>query len=100
MKFTLLRFLIPLIILLCIDIYSFQAIKTACENQGQNARKWIYIFFWAISAVMLGMVLTGFFTNFFVSHKVIRNYLLGFLFAAYFSKLILIIFLLIDDIGR
>jgi len=100
MKITLLRFLIPLIILLCIDIYSFQAIRTACENLSHSTRRWIYIFFWAVSAVMLSMFLIGLFSDFFVSHKVLRNYLLGFLFATYFSKLILVIFLLFDDIGR
>jgi len=100
MKFSLLRFLIPLIILLCIDLYSFQAIRTATENLSQNTRKWIYIAFWAITVLVLGMILTGVFTDFLTQHKVVRNYILGFLFAVYFSKLIIVIFLLFDDLGR
>jgi uncharacterized protein len=100
MKFTLPRLLLPLIILFCIDLYSFQAVKTITQNMSGSARKVIYIAFWSVTAVMLGMFLIGMFKDFFTWPKVIRTYLTGFLFVVYLSKLVVVLFLLIDDLIR
>jgi uncharacterized protein len=100
MKFTFLRLLLPLIILFCIDIYSFQAVKTVTQNLSANTRKIIYICFWAISGVVLFMFLAGLFKDFFTWPKAIRVYLTGFLIVIYLTKLIIVIFLFVDDIIR
>jgi predicted MPP superfamily phosphohydrolase len=94
------RFLIPLIILLCIDLYSFQAIKTADQNLGKSTRKWIAFAFWSVTAITLGMFVTTMFRDFFTWPKYIRVYLTGVLAVIYLTKLFLVIFLLADDLIR
>jgi len=100
MKFVFSRlFIVPLIVIL-LDIYSFQAVRTVTENLGVNSRKVIYTCFWAITFLVLLLLIAGMFKNFATWPKFIRVYLTGFLMIIYLCKLLIVIFLLVDDLIR
>src|ERR1039458_7600600 len=100
MKFIFPRFFIVAIILFCIDIYSFQAVKMVTRNLGANARRIIHISFWAVTCLVLILFITGMFSNFFTWPKLISTYVTGFLLVIYVCKLIVIPFLFVDDFIR
>ncbi len=99
MKFVFSGFTI-LILILCIDLYSFQAIKTICQNLENGPRKLVYSIFWIITGLAVIMVITSMFRHFITWPKAIRVYLTGFLMIIYVCKLIIVIFLLTDDLIR
>lgn len=93
---------IPIIALFffVIDLYVFQAVRVASASLSPPGRKIIEIVYWSITAVTL----LGFFTYHFVNpdslSRVFRNFILVGIFMNYFSKLFIILFLLIDDLIR
>lgn len=94
------RFLIPLLLIVLIDIYSFQAIKTVTQSLSPAQRKIVYALFWSSTVLALGFVLMVFVTPFENWPKAFRNYAMAFLFIIYISKLIMVPFVLVDDIIR
>jgi uncharacterized protein len=83
-----------------VDLYVFQAVKTAFENSSSEARKIAYGIFWGITT----LTLIAFFSYHFISPDILgrqtRTLILVGIFGVYFSKLFVILFLLIDDIRR
>jgi predicted MPP superfamily phosphohydrolase len=100
MKFPVLRFLIPLLLIFLIDIYSFQAIKTLAQNLSPNQRRLAYGLFWSTSIFAVSVILAMLFTDFSHWSKAFRNYALAFVFVIYVSKLVIVPFVLVDDIIR
>ncbi|MGZ5242996.1 MAG: metallophosphoesterase [Bacteroidia bacterium] len=94
------RFLIPLLLIFLIDIYSFQAIKTLTQTLSPAQRKFVYALFWSSTVMAIGFVLMVFVTPFENWPKAFRNYAMAFLFVIYISKLIIVPFVLVDDIIR
>jgi len=86
-----------LILILCIDLYSFQAIKTIGHNLDNGPRKLLYSIFWFITGLVMIMLITSMFKQFMTWPKAIRVYLTGFMMVVYVCKLIIVIFLLADD---
>ena len=89
--------LIVTLILLVVDFYVFQAIKTSFQHQSENKRKWIMRGYWFV----VGITIAGVFLGIFLSiGRVLRTVLFVWFFIHYFSKLFALPFLLIDDIRR
>lgn len=89
--------LIVTLILLLVDFYVFQAIKTSFQHQSENKRKWIMRGYWFV----VGITIAGVFLGIFLSiGRVLRTVLFVWFFIHYFSKLFALPFLLIDDIRR
>ena len=76
--------------MLLIDLYAFQAVKTV------TTQKWIRISYWCITVLTLGLLFTFRFTN----SKVLFITFICLFIATYFSKIIILLFLFIDDIWR
>lgn len=100
MKFSILRLLIPIAILLAIDIYSFQAVRTLTQHLSPGLRKGIHVFFWSITAITLISLIAAVYFDFFSWPKWVRIYLFAFLVMFYFAKLLFIPFLIVDDLVR
>lgn len=100
MKFNILRLLFPLAILLAIDFYSFQAVRTLVQHLTPNLKKAIYVFFWSITGITVVSLLSAVFIDFFEWPKWLRTYLFAFLVMFYFAKLMFIPFLIVDDLIR
>ncbi len=89
--------LIVTLILLVVDFYVFQAIKTSFQHQSENKRKWIMRGYWFV----VGITIAGVFLGIFLSiGRVLRTVLFVWFFIHYFSKLFALPFLLIDDFRR
>lgn len=88
------------IVLLLIDWYVWQAIKVSVQNTSANTQNITKYFFWGLTSVtMLGMWLYNFTPPEWLG-KNLRTIIMVGVFISYFSKIFVVIFLLIDDIIR
>lgn len=87
-------------ILLLIDWYVFQAVKTATKGINPNIKRIVEVFYWLITVGTLASIYATAFTNVFDWPKSIRTYLFGAILLVIASKLFVIFFLLIEDIVR
>ncbi|WP_161890192.1 metallophosphoesterase [Pontibacter russatus] len=85
--------------LFLVDLYVFQAIKTVTQNLDPTAQRVIYFLFWAVFAVtavtfVLGSATRG------TPPSAYKTYLASTLFIIFASKLVVVLFLLVDDTVR
>ena len=92
--------LIFVAIMLLLDTYVFQAIKTVSQSASPKTRSIIYIIYWSITIlVVIGFLLFAFTGPNFLPKKV-RTYLFATIVGLFLAKTTAIIFFLIDDIRR
>jgi uncharacterized protein len=89
-----------LAVLIGIDFYVFQAIKLVSQNLSLVTKKFVYSSYWIFS--VLGLIgvftyLSGFQQQFSVG---VRTFFAAVVMLNYFSKIFLLLFLLIDDVQR
>ncbi|MDQ3050920.1 MAG: metallophosphoesterase [Bacteroidota bacterium] len=96
----LVRTIFILIVLFVIDLYIFQGIRFLVRNLNPAASRVIYILFWSVTGVSFIIIATGIFIDWHDWPKAIRTYSFAFVFVTYFSKLFLVLFLIIDDAFR
>jgi predicted MPP superfamily phosphohydrolase len=89
-----------IIILLVVDIYVFQAIKSVTLTSAPRVRWMIYGTYWGISILALSLMLSLVFTNYETWHRTLRTYLFAGIMGLFFAKLIASAFFLIDDVRR
>lgn len=87
-------------IILLIDVYVFQAVKTVSANASDKIKIVIYSGYWFITAATLFILLSFPFIQIFQTSKIIRNYVFAILAGLFFAKLLTSVFLLSDDIRR
>lgn len=89
------------VIILAVDYYSFQAVKLMVENWSPSRKRIFYTVYWAFSFTMIGVIL---FSSFYGSPSSLPTWVrVGVItpvFIVFFSKIILVLFLLIDDLRR
>jgi len=89
-----------IVIMLLLDAYFFQALKTVSHSANPRTRAIIYSIFWSISVLaIIGFLLFAFTAPEFLGKK-LRTYLFATLIGLLFAKLIAVVFFLIDDIRR
>lgn len=94
--------LIPVLalILLLIDWYAFQAVKTATQGLSSNTRTIWHNLYWGLAALMImGLFIYHFVDPYLLGRK-IRTMLMVVIFTHYFAKFFILIFLIIDEISR
>lgn len=89
-----------LAIILLLDIYVFQAVKTIGKKLSPLRRKVLFSSFWLTTVVTVFTILVSVFTQPAEWNVFFRVYLPGFIFALYFSKILFLLFLIIDDVRR
>lgn len=94
------RFLPLLIILLAIDLYAFQAFKVITQNWSATTKNILTSIYWAIPLIAFITILIGAYTDLPVRSRSIFTFLRTFVIIAYFSKVLIIGVLLIDDLRR
>ena len=98
-NFTALFIFITIIIL--VDLYSFQALKLFFENASITKKRIIYGGYWVLTAIMVTIMVTSFVIGSPVS---LPNWfkigVMAPVFIIFFSKVLVVIFLLIDDARR
>jgi uncharacterized protein len=94
------RTIIILVILFLIDLYIFSGLRFLTRNYSASSARTIHIIYWSVTVFCLSIIIAG---NIFDWHdwpKALRTYSFAFIFVTYFSKIFLVVFLLIDDIFR
>src|SRR5688572_24106786 len=88
------------LIFLVIDYYVFQAILTISKNWSTYPKNIIRYAFWIPTVLSIGALFWWAFGDLYKYSPNVRNWVLTALFAAYFSKIFAVAFLLVEDITR
>jgi predicted MPP superfamily phosphohydrolase len=92
--------LIFVILMVLVDTYVFQAIKTVSQSGSPRTKSICYIAYWTISVLaIIGFLLFIYTSPEFLSRK-IRTYLFATVVGLFLAKLIAVIFFLVDDVRR
>ncbi len=87
-------------IMLLLDFYVYQALRTVTQNNSDKARLAIYIAYWVISALTLASLLSLPYVMSLQSSVFFRNYVFSILVGLFLAKFIGSVFFLMDDIRR
>ena len=75
---------LPIVLLLLIDSYAYQAFKTATQHE------WVYQLYWGFTAIAYVALVIGILTGFRTWNKKMRSYIGGFFLSVYLAKFIII----------
>jgi predicted MPP superfamily phosphohydrolase len=94
--------IIPIIslVFLLIDWYVWQAVKVSFQGTAQNTQALVKYIFWGLTALTITGLWVYNFVNPDLLGKNLRTIIMVGVFMNYFSKIFVVLFLLIDDIGR
>ena len=87
-------------LMLLLDFYVYQAIKTVSQNSTDKAKWMIQMAYWGISIVTLACLLSLPYIQALQTNKIFRNYVFAIMVGLFLAKLIGSTFFLIDDIRR
>jgi predicted MPP superfamily phosphohydrolase len=97
------RSLIPWIIFtltLIMDYYGFSAVKSAFRGHTDQARVIAFIIYWGLTAFVVFYFILGLIYNFRENSTPVTRFMTGIFMGIFVSKLILVLFLLIEDASR
>lgn len=87
-------------IMLLLDTYFFQAVRSVTQSASPKARAIIYTIYWGITAfAIVGFLLFVYTEQSFLGKK-IRTYLFATIMGLFFAKLVALVFFLVDDLRR
>ncbi len=89
-----------LAIMLLLDTYIFQAVKAVSQSASPKTRSVIYIIYWSVTVLAVAGFLLFVFTSPDFLPKKLRTYLFATIIGLFLSKLVAVVFLLLDDIRR
>jgi predicted MPP superfamily phosphohydrolase len=87
-------------IMLLLDLYVFQALRTVTHNASERARTVIHITYWVVSGLTLLALLSFPYIYTLQTSKLFRNYVFAVLVGLFFAKLVGVVFFLTDDLRR
>ena len=88
------------VVMLLLDFYVYQALKTVTQNSTDKTRLIIHIGYWVVSGVTLLLLMAFPYIQALQTSKIFRNYIFAILLGLFFAKLIASIFFLTDDLRR
>ena len=89
-----------LLILLAVDTYCFQSIKTICQLSSPKTKTIIYVVYWLLTVVSVTSFLLFAFSGQELLSRKIRNYLFAIVIGFFLAKLLSLVFFLADDLRR
>ncbi|HTL10830.1 MAG TPA: metallophosphoesterase [Chitinophagaceae bacterium] len=92
--------LIILVLMLLLDLYVFQAVKTISGNASQRTKMIIYASYWTLSGLTVLFLLAMPYINYDKWPRAVRTYLFATILGLFFAKIIAVVIFLIDDIRR
>ncbi len=87
-------------IMLLLDLYVYQALKTVTQHSGEKTRMTIHISYWVISVITLVLILSFPYILSLQTSKFFRNYVFAILVGLFFAKLVGSVFFISDDLRR
>ncbi len=92
--------IIFLSMMLLLDLYIFQAVKTVSQNLSPKTRTVVYSIFWGITILaVIGYLLFIYTEHSYLGRK-IRTYLFSIIIGLFIAKMVALIFFLVDDLRR
>lgn len=94
--------LIPVLalVLLLIDWYAFQAVKTATQGLAGSTRTVLHYVYWGLAGLMIIGLFVYHFADPYALGKQVRTMLMVAIFTHYFAKFFILFFLLLDELWR
>ncbi len=87
-------------VLFLIDFYVFQAIKIVSADLSPIPKAVIYGLYWSMTVFSLGLLIVNSFYDFHLWNRGFATYGIAFVLLTYIAKIIVVLFLLIDDLIR
>jgi uncharacterized protein len=94
------RILIFAAILFLIDIYVFQGVKLLIQNKSVSTQRIVFWIYWSVTALTIFTIFLGQWIDWHTWPKALRVYAFAMIFIIYLSKIIVSIFMLLDDVIR
>ncbi len=94
------RFLFLFLFLLAVDIYVFQGVKILTLHKSPSTQRTVNIIYWSVAIFCLSILVLGNIFDWHQWNKSFRTYSFAFIVSVYFSKLFVVLFLLVDDVLR
>lgn len=88
------------LIMLILDLYVYQALKTVTQHSGEKTRVAVHVTYWLISGLTLVALLAFPYIQALQASKIFRNYVFAILVGLFFAKLLGSLFFLTDDLRR
>ncbi|HVZ26576.1 MAG TPA: metallophosphoesterase [Sediminibacterium sp.] len=88
------------LLMLLLDLYVFQAVKTVSQHFQERTRAVILVGYWCISALTLLALVAFPYIQALQTSKLFRNYVFAILVGLFFAKLVGGLFFLVDDLRR
>lgn len=92
--------IIILLLVILVDVYLFSVIRSLSANAQQRTRIWIYTAFWLVTVLTVTGLLLFVYTPPDTMGRRFRQYLFAILVILFLSKLVSVIFFIIDDLRR
>lgn len=92
--------LLPLLILVLVDMYVFQAVRTSFSGSKPSTQKSAYIIYWALSSFTYLAIAILFFRGYTNWHGWSKNIVVGVAQSIFIAKLFILPFLIIDELLR
>ena len=99
-EFKLKVFLAIAAFLLAMDVYSWHAVKVLLKNKQQHITKWMRWGWFSLTFLFILFFACTYYFNYLSDFITLRVYMASAIFIIYLSKLILNLFVLVDDVRR
>ena len=94
------RFIIILLVLLAVDLYFFQAVKTLSSSLSSDKKNLVNYVYWTLCAILYAMIIITAFVGQHNIPKILRTYIFSFFVIMELSKILGLVFLIFDDVIR
>ena len=86
--------------LFLLDLYVFQAVRTASRGVSVSTQRVIDLAYWVFFGFVSIVFVASWFSDFYTWNNSLRTYLVAVIMVVYLSKIVVVLFLLIDDLFR
>ena len=99
-KFGTLWMLLPALVIIVVDIYVFQAVRSSFSDSKASTQRIAYIVYWVLSSITYIALLILLVKGYSNWHGWSKNLIVGFAQAIFLGKVLVLPFLLMDDLFR
>jgi uncharacterized protein len=100
MRGNIIYILLILVVLLGIDFYVFQGVRTLLQNSGPTVKRLVYGAYWLFSLALIAGIIVFFFINGHTWSRSARTLFIGLEVFNLFPKLFFMLFIMLDDLQR
>ncbi|REJ82365.1 MAG: metallophosphoesterase [Bacteroidetes bacterium] len=95
-----LRILLIILLLLLIDLYVFNGLKSLIQGSAISIKRFVTILFWSLTVISVMSIMSGQIIDWRTWPKMFRTFLFASIVILYLSKVFVLVFLMLDDLVR